>query len=301
MFESRDKTVWRRAWPWGLLVLAGLLLAIRLLSPGDETSTAPTAPPRSQPLPIPGPSIAPDRSGGAGAIEEGTTVTEPATLPDVGTNDGGTAVAPSRPRPALPPLDASDRALKRALSAVTVRDAGLDRLLVDSDLIRRFVVMAENMRASRLPRRHLPVRPPAGRFQVARRADGALLIAPGNARRYRPYVHALEGIDPRGLVSVYRRFAPLFVEAWRALGRPRVDPDRRLLEAIDTMLAAPEPAGPIVLERFSVNYRFADPALEALPESQRLLIRIGPDNARRVKQWLRAVRSALTTPAGASR
>ncbi|HEB80283.1 MAG TPA: DUF3014 domain-containing protein, partial [Chromatiales bacterium] len=54
------------------------------------------------------------------------------------------------------------------------------------------------------------------------------------------------------------------------------------------LLAAPEPSGPVRLVRPSVYYKFADPRLEALPAGQKVLIRMGPGNERRVKPWLRA-------------
>ncbi len=300
MFDSRDETGRRRV-ARTLWLLAGIVLAVVAvlsLSPdGDESPERTAGGGRPQALRIPPPHPAETMTPPAAP----EAAVGPVTGESGGDVDAPVGESPAPVRPELPALDASDPVLRQALAGVTAPDAGLDRLLVGRDLIRRFVVMAVNIEADKLPRRHMPVRPPAGRFEVVRQADGRLLMAPGNARRYRPYVRALTAIDPDGLVGVYRRFAPLFAEAWRDLGLGRVDPERRLLGAIDVLLAAPEIAGPVVLKRHSVNYRFADPAIEALPESQRLMIRIGHDNARRVRQWLRAVRAALIAPTGGGR
>ena len=46
----------------------------------------------------------------------------------------------------------------------------------------------------------------------------------------------------------------------------------------------------------AVVYRFADPALEKLTPSQKLLIRFGPDNQRAVQSSLRNIALALGIP-----
>jgi len=79
-----------------------------------------------------------------------------------------------------------------------------------------------------------------------------------------------------------------------------------LLEVIDDLLATPEPLGAIELvlppqdpsveiARPWVLYQFSDPALQALPAGQKILVRMGNDNARRVKAMLRELRQQLAT------
>jgi hypothetical protein len=41
-------------------------------------------------------------------------------------------------------------------------------------------------------------------------------------------------------------------------------------------------------------YKFADPGLESMSAGQKLLLRMGPDNAARVKAKLKAVRDLIT-------
>ena len=63
---------------------------------------------------------------------------------------------------------------------------------------------------------------------------------------------------------------------------------------IDLLLATPEVAGPLELVRPNVMYQFADPTLEARPAGQKLLLRMGPDNAAAVKAKLKELRSLIT-------
>ena len=62
---------------------------------------------------------------------------------------------------------------------------------------------------------------------------------------------------------------------------------------IDDLLAAPTPDGPIELVRPKVMYQFADPGLEARSAGQKMMIRMGPDNADIVKEKLRVLRGLL--------
>jgi len=67
----------------------------------------------------------------------------------------------------------------------------------------------------------------------------------------------------------------------------------RLLEAIDDMLGAPAPAGPVKLVRPKVLYQFADPELENLSAGQKIIVRMGAENAAKVKAKLRELRREL--------
>ena len=117
---------------------------------------------------------------------------------------------------------------------------------------------------------------------------------PKNFARYEPMVNALRKLDMQRVADVYLRFYPLFQGAYQDLGYPNGYFNDRLVAVIDSLLAAPEPAGPIELTRPNVLYTFSDPTLEALPAGQKLLIRMGPDNAAVIKAKLRELRSIVT-------
>jgi hypothetical protein len=58
-----------------------------------------------------------------------------------------------------------------------------------------------------------------------------------------------------------------------------------------------EVKGPIASLRPWVRYEFADPALEALSSGQKILLRVGPVNERRLKEKLAQLRSELASRA----
>jgi hypothetical protein len=62
---------------------------------------------------------------------------------------------------------------------------------------------------------------------------------------------------------------------------------------LDVILATPEIDDPIPLQHKSVMYTYADPELEKLPSVQKQLLRMGPENTRRIKAQAQLVRNGL--------
>src|SRR5204863_944604 len=102
-----------------------------------------------------------------------------------------------------------------------------------------------------------------------------------------------EAVQTRALVYGYTRAYPLFQRAYEELGFPGLYFNDRLVQALDDLLAAPEPAAPPALVRPKVLYEFADPDLETRSAGQKTMVRMGADNERRVKAKLREIRAEL--------
>jgi hypothetical protein len=191
----------------------------------------------------------------------------------------------------LPPLNESDADVTEAVAS-SVGEAPVQRYLVADDVVRRVVATLDNLPRGKVAMQIRAFAPAPGEFAVAGEED-APTLAPENYERYRPLVQALEAIETPTLVALYRRWYPLFQEAYDELGNPPQHFDARLTEIIDHLLATPEVEGPIRLVQPNVFYLFADPELEALSAGQKLLLRIGPENATIVKAKLRELRVAL--------
>ena len=195
----------------------------------------------------------------------------------------------------LPSLADSDAALLGTLQELLgSEDAGA--LFVPSHLVPRIVATVDALPERRLARRVLPVHPAAGRFLVATQ-DGRTLLAPENSQRYDRHVALLESLDTEAAVAAYVHYYPLFQQAYRELGYPDRHFNDRLVEVIDHLLAAPDaPASPELRAEKS-GWAYADPSLETASAGHRLLFRLGPAHAARVKARLRELRAALTAAA----
>jgi hypothetical protein len=205
---------------------------------------------------------------------------------------------PVEPAIPLPALGDSDAMLFEALAALLAGD-GWRSLLAGDFLIQRFVATVDNLPRRKLAPHLLPVRAVAGPLQTAG-VDGAIVIGDANAARYDAYIRVLSAIDPEKLVALYVRLYPLFQQAYRETGQPEGYFNDRLVAVIDHLIAAPVPAGPILLVRPKVFWEFADPALEQASAGEKLMIRIGPAHAATVRARLTAIRAQLVAapPAG---
>lgn len=198
----------------------------------------------------------------------------------------------------LPNLNDSDASVLAALQQL--RGEGLLQLLVPQELVRKFVLAVNNLSEGKVIHEYRPVVSPPPPFAVETfsvTVEGNTVdqerIAVANFQRYEPYVTTLALIDSDAAVAVYRRFYPLLEEAFRELGLKKPNFHSVMVAAIDNLLAAPDANGDLLLVRPKVFYQYADPALEQLPQTHKLMLRMGPENARSVKASLRQLRARL--------
>jgi len=194
----------------------------------------------------------------------------------------------------LPVLDESDAFIEEEFRHL-YDEQKFGGLFLLQDIIRNIVVTVDNMTGSKLPQKYSFTTPPGGHLATFRDAAGNEFMDPKNYDRYRTYVEFAEAADIRRFVAFYVRYFPLFQKAYRDLGYPDRYFNDRFVQVLDHLLAAPEVRVPIKLVRPKVFYQFADPELEALSAGQKILVRMGPDNAARVKARIKELRQALTT------
>ena len=192
----------------------------------------------------------------------------------------------------LPAIAESDDAL-RARGETLIGSRTLERLFHLDTIVRRVVVTIDNLPARRLPQRYSLARSVPGRFRAIEDGDVAYL-GDENFARYEPYVKLAQAVDTKDLVAAYMHFYPLFQEEYENLGFRNAYFNDRVVAVIDDLLAAPEIKGRVRLVRPRVMYEFADPELEALSAGQKILLRMGPENAAVIKDKLRELREALT-------
>jgi Protein of unknown function (DUF3014) len=231
----------------------------------------------------PVPSVAPPPPVSAPAAEP--EIAHPLPAPAAG----------SAPAPPLPALADSDASMRDALAQLSGAES-VHNYLMPENIIRRVVVTIDNLPRQKVAVDKRPTKPVAGSFA----ADGDELhstLDVKNFDRYKSMVAVVRNLDMQQLAAVYFRFYPLFQEAYQNLGYPNGYFNDRLVQVIDVMLATPQPKGAIDLVRPNVMYTYADPALESRPAGQKLLIRMGPENAETIKHKLTELRAAITAGA----
>jgi hypothetical protein len=227
----------------------------------------------------------PEPSGPAAAS------TAPPPPPEHPISEAQTQPAPASTAP-LPPLDASDDVVAKALASIPGAE-GLSELLLARGLVPHIVATVDALPRRSIGASILPMRTPKGVFMVDSSGDHPVLDTK-DYTRYEPYMKIVEAVDARTLVTWYVHWYPLFQDAYRQLGYPQGYFNDRLIEAINDMLAAPNARPPVALvAKPDGHYAFADPTWETLSVGQKLMIRIGPEHERLLKNKLRSIRALL--------
>ncbi len=204
-------------------------------------------------------------------------------------------------------LDQAEGVIAQAIGTLLGSKPGASMVRRD-DFVRRAVATIDNLGRAHAAPRLWPVDPAAGKFAVQRDGDTETIATVNNAR-YSAFVALADSLDTARMAALYKQNYPLFQSAYKELGYPNAYFNDRLVAVIDQLLATPEPAAPLAVRLTNVKgevastqpwtrYEFADPQLEALPAGSKMLLRMGNDNARRVKAKLRALRAAIASGAG---
>ena len=189
------------------------------------------------------------------------------------------------------PADASEAAVNKEL-ARNWPLAQLRKYFNLQEQARRLVVTVDN-----LPREHVPsqLRITRGVPELLRvQKDGeTITLDPSNYERYDRIISYVEKMDARKIGRLYAKFYPLLQRTYEETGFPEERFHDRVLAALDDMMDAPRPTGPIRLVQPKVLYRFEDDHLESLSAGQKIMIRVGPENAARLRKVLARVRAAI--------
>lgn len=198
-------------------------------------------------------------------------------------------IEPTDANQPLPALADSDPAVQESLAEIFGRS--LARLLVPKDIIRHVVVTVDNLPRKKTAVKFWPLKPTGGQFVVS--GSDEPVLSPDNAARYAPLIKLVQDTDVGQMAAIYKRFYPLFQQAYVALGYPDGYFNNRLVEVIDHLLQTPPLPDEVQLRQPSVVYEFADPTLEGLSAGQKLLLRMGNDHAAVAKEKLRELRTQI--------
>jgi hypothetical protein len=278
-----------KAWVIGILLVLFVAIGWYFYT-GSQTEETPAPPPPAEVIQeVPAPVVIEEEP-----VEEFVEQPEPPEEPE--------PVVEEEP---LPPLQDSDTLAAESLGSL-VGVAMAERYFASEDMISRMVTTVDALSSSQVPGAIQAVQGPEGDFGVTvdDQPDASIvneegdpipqfLSDPANERRYLVYVEMLEAMDTGQLVQLYQRQYPLFQEAWRQLGYADGDFNQRMLAVIDELLATPEVEGPLRLKKPEAYYLFSDDDLESLSAGQKILLRMGSENAARVKAKLSEIRQAL--------
>ena len=190
----------------------------------------------------------------------------------------------------LPSLDSSDHFLAGLVAALS-QNPTLARLIATPRLVRGTTLAVVQIGQGRTPAEPLQVLRPATRLSILGASSGR--VDPKTYARWDPIVAALTSVSPTDAAQLYLNVKPLFDQAYIELGHPGGDFDTAIARAIGMLDDVPAQADDAQLLRRTNFLEHEDAALRALPPVQKQFLLIGPDNRRRVMDWLRQVADRL--------
>ena len=256
----------------------------------------------------------------------------PTPAPNALADRPATATAPSSPptaptikhRVASPPAGRPP-ILPNEVDAVVAQTLGRKTLLryfYLDPMARRFVASVDGLGRKPAPTDLWLLKPAPGALKIVKSSQqpNTSLLRNANSQRYAALVRWIVRTDSATLVDLYARLYPLLQQTYVELGHPNGYFNDRVIEVIDLMLATPTAKPPLRLrptreeDRAPSNatptrprFEFNDPALESLATGQKILLRVGPQNAVLLKAKLKVLRKGLvelrrtTNPAASSR
>lgn len=186
----------------------------------------------------------------------------------------------------VPPLQESDEFIVENV------EPSEKSLMIPIDIITNSVVFIDNFSRGELVSRFSPLLKPSQPFTVTN-IDKAIVMQVESYQRYDKYAETVSRIDVDNFISLYQRLTPLIDQAYQDIGYPKGSFNNTLNKAITEVLDTPIIRYKIKLNAASVTYKFEDENLELLPDTQKLMLRMGPDNLQKVQQKLEEIQSEL--------
>lgn len=174
---------------------------------------------------------------------------------------------PAAPLAPAPSANIADLPVSDAeLSSMIAKQFGLaswPAFAYPDNILRRLVATVDALPRSELPTSIRVVRPVQGTVRTSGGEDSPHADA-ANAARYELLIAALEQISPSAAGDLYARLYPRLQQQYASLGFPDRSFHKRLLEALDDVLAAPTVPENVLLARPNVLFLYADPAVSSV-------------------------------------
>ncbi|WP_111977984.1 DUF3014 domain-containing protein [Algibacillus agarilyticus] len=263
----------------GVVIIA--VLAFFLLSSSEEETVDPVV--ETQPTPAPKPVV----------VYEPPVPVEP-EVEEV--DEPAIVIEPEVIEEPLPALDESTPWMLDKIADLPAVD-NTETLISSSELIRNFVVFIDNAAKGDLAHQFSPVIAPQKAISVKTiKTEGEVyyLLNKESYKRYDGIASLINNLPVEQSISLFNKSSPLIEEAYTELGYAGGNEfNSTLVKAIDLALSAPVIKGDIRLIAPSAMYQFSNPDLENLEPIQKLMIRMGPENQKIVREKLMQFKAAL--------
>ncbi len=187
-------------------------------------------------------------------------------------------------------LDSSDEMFRAGLTALS---ANLADWLKGKHGVRKLIVLINDLSQNQILYKNRKFLKMPQAMQV-QELDAGLFIAEESYQRYDLLANTIASIDVQQAARLYLTFKPLFDQVYDEFSYPKgYRLEDIFIKAAAVIIQAPVLEKRIKVVRDSVVYKFADEELQAMNAVEKQMIRMGPDNTRKVQEKLRQLVQAI--------
>ncbi|MCF6204067.1 MAG: DUF3014 domain-containing protein [Methylococcaceae bacterium] len=194
-------------------------------------------------------------------------------------------------KPVLMELDTSDEGFKKA---VTMVSTDLGDWFEVKDVIRKYIMLIHDVSQNKILFKHKNFLKMPKKNMVKEDEQGLYLTREGY-QRYDHFADALVAIDVKKGVSLYLTFKPLFNKVYNIFSYPEsYKLEDIFLKAAANVINAPIEEGRIGLIKHTLFYKFSEKKLEKLNDVEKQMLRMGPENTKKIQAKLRQLVEAFS-------
>lgn len=222
-----------------------------------------------------------------------TTVPQSAMADPIDDEDDTTKASSTNAQPEVALVIPDNKSFEEVLSDFFGKEI-FTTLFKADDLARRFVTSMDNALGDVQPSWKIsPLNGPESDFAVSQSGDQTI-IDKKNFQRYSAYVEMFSKADAKKMVDIYTHFYKTFQAIYVELGTQK-NFNTQVISVINDLLQTPEVKEPLRVFRTNPHgkYLFVNDQFEDLSPAQKILLRMGSENANIVKSKLRQLRHYL--------
>ncbi|MFT7403252.1 MAG: hypothetical protein ACI955_000305 [Zhongshania sp.] len=185
-------------------------------------------------------------------------------------------------------INGSDEQMRAA--AATLSEP-LSTWLQPDEQVRKWVAVVDQLATYRFPTKHLPMVYDKEPF-LAVKTERGYLNDPENSERWSGLVNTVTTVEPKNVAIYYKKWSPFLEGTYNELGNPQSF-DNQLRTMIEHLLMVEAIPADAALKRPKVLYEYVDPVLENADPLSKWMWRLGPENMKKLQDWLRELESFL--------
>ena len=194
-------------------------------------------------------------------------------------------------KPKMPALEYSDDSFRKELKNVS---EDLLHWFTDESLIRKYIMIMNDLSQNQLLYKHVSFLKMSQQI-VVKTDEKGLYLGNESYHRYDRLADAIDTINVEKGLGLYLVFRPLFKQVYDGFAYPNeYSLEDMFMKASASVIKAPIIETRISLRKHSIMYKFVDKKLEALDAVDKQMLRMGPENTKKIQAKLRQLVEAIS-------